>query len=77
MIYSLDRILHLEVLVDERFKIPDSFNPSEYFEESYGVIIDDDLDVEREASGIGLDVFLDNVVERHFDDGESGVHLFV
>jgi len=47
MIYSLDRILHLEVLVDARFKMPDSFDPSEYFEEYYGVIIDDDLDVER------------------------------
>jgi hypothetical protein len=46
LIYSLDRILHLEVLVDESFKMPDSFNPSEYFEEYYGVIIDDDYDVE-------------------------------
>ncbi len=47
MIYSLDRILHLEVLVDERFKMPDSFNPAEYFEEYYGVIIDDELNAER------------------------------
>ncbi len=47
MIYSLDRILHLELLNDERFKMPDSFNPTEYFEEYYGVIIDDDLDVEK------------------------------
>lgn len=46
MIYSLDRILHLEVLVDERFKMPDSFNPTEYFGEYYGVIIDSDYDVE-------------------------------
>lgn len=47
MIYSLDRILHLEVLADERFKMPDSFNPAEYFEEYYGVIIDSDYDVEK------------------------------
>ncbi len=46
MIYSLDRILHLELLVDERFKMPDSFNPTEYFGEYYGVIIDSDYDVE-------------------------------
>lgn len=46
MIYSLDRIFHLEVLVDERFKMPDSFNPTEYFGEYYGVIIDSDYDVE-------------------------------
>lgn len=47
MIYSLDRILHLEVLVDERFRMPDSFNPAKYFEEYYGVIIDSDYDVEK------------------------------
>lgn len=47
MIYSLDRILHLELLVDERFKMPDSFNPMEYFGEYYGVIIDSDYDVEK------------------------------
>lgn len=46
MIYSLDRILHLELLVDERFKMPDLFNPTEYFGEYYGVIIDSDYDVE-------------------------------
>lgn len=47
MIYSLDRILHLELLADERFKMPDSFNPMEYFGEYYGVIIDSDYDVEK------------------------------
>jgi len=46
LIYALDRILDMEVLVDERFKMPDAFNPSEYFENYYGVIIDDDYDVE-------------------------------
>lgn len=47
MIYSLDRILHLELLAVERFKMPDSFNPMEYFGEYYGVIIDSDYDVEK------------------------------
>ena len=47
MIYSLDRILHLEVLDDEGFKIPDSFAPAKYFEEYYGVIIDDDFTAEK------------------------------
>ena len=47
MIYSLDRILHLELLADERFKMPDSFNPMKYFGEYYGVIIDSDYDVEK------------------------------
>ena len=47
MIYSLDRILHLEVLDDEGFKIADSFDPAEYFEEYYGVIIDDDFTAEK------------------------------
>lgn len=46
LIYALDRILDLKVLVDERFKMSDAFNPSEYFENYYGVIIDDDYDVE-------------------------------
>ena len=47
MIYSLDRILHLEVLADEQFKMPDSFNPTDFFNEYYGVIIDSDFDVEK------------------------------
>ena len=47
MIYSLDRLLHLEVLADEQFKMPDSFNPTDFFNEYYGVIIDSDFDVEK------------------------------
>ena len=46
LIYALDRILDLEIIPNEKFRMPDSFNPSGYFEEYYGVIIDDDLDVE-------------------------------
>ena len=45
-IYALDRIHHLEVLVDKCFKMPDSFDPAGCFEECYGVIVDDDYDVE-------------------------------
>ena len=41
MIYSLDRILTLDILADDKFKMPDSFNPTEYFSEYYGVIIDE------------------------------------
>ena len=41
MIYSLDRIHTLDILADERFKMPDSFNSTEFFSEYYGVIIDE------------------------------------
>ncbi len=47
LIYALDRMLNLEVLADRKFKMPDSFIPAEYFEEYYGVIIDDNFDVEK------------------------------
>ena len=47
LIYALDRIHTLSVLADKRFKMPDTFHPSEYFEKYYGVIIDDELDVEE------------------------------
>ena len=40
-IYSLDRIIPLDVLADDKFKMPDSFNPTEFFSEYYGVIIDE------------------------------------
>lgn len=47
MIYSLDRILTLDILADDKFKMPDSFNPTEYFSEYYGVIIDEEQTVEE------------------------------
>ena len=47
MIYSLDRILTLDILADDKFKMPDSFNPTEYFGEYYGVIIDEEQTVEE------------------------------
>ena len=47
MIYSLDRILTLDILADNKYKMPDSFNPTEYFSEYYGVIIDEEQTVEE------------------------------
>ena len=47
MIYSLDRIHHLEILADKRFKMPGAFHSAEYFEEYYGVTVDNQYDVER------------------------------
>lgn len=47
MIYALDRILNMEILHEQLLKMPDSFYPSEYFENYFGVIIDDDYDVEE------------------------------
>ena len=47
MIYSLDRIITLDVLADEKFKMPDSFNPTEFFSEYYGVIVDEEQTVEK------------------------------
>ena len=47
MIYSLDRILTLDILADEKFKMPDSFNPTEFFSEYYGVIVDEEQTVEN------------------------------
>ncbi|MBQ8888754.1 MAG: WYL domain-containing protein [Bacteroidaceae bacterium] len=39
LIYALDRILDLEILYDQPFKMPKSFSPSEFFNEYYGVIV--------------------------------------
>ena len=47
MIYSLDRILTLDILANDTFKMPDSFNPNEFFSEYYGVIIDEEQTVEE------------------------------
>ena len=52
-IYALDRIHHLEVLVDKCFKMPDSFDPAGYFEECYGVIV-----VERVIETVELFTFV-------------------
>ena len=47
MIYSLDRIHTLDILANDTFKMPDSFNPNEFFSEYYGVIIDEEQTVEE------------------------------
>jgi len=45
-VFSLDRILNIEQ-TDEKYKIPDDFDASEYFKESFGVLIDRTLPPER------------------------------
>lgn len=47
MTYALDRILDLDVLADQKFSMPDTFIPSEFFEDYYGVVFDEDLAVEK------------------------------
>lgn len=47
LIYSLDRILDMKILIDKKFKMPKSFNPSEFFGECYGVIADDGTNLEN------------------------------
>jgi hypothetical protein len=46
LIYALDRIRDLKTDPDNKFKLPSSFNPSEYFDECFGVIASDGTDVE-------------------------------
>ncbi len=45
-IYSLDRILDVQVK-DETFKMPKNWSAKEYFEESYGIIVDKNTDIEK------------------------------
>lgn len=47
LIYALDRILDLKICVDKKFKMPNTFNASVYFEECYGVIADDKTALEK------------------------------
>ena len=44
-IYALDRFLEVN-LSDEAFKYPKKFNPENYFKECFGIIHDDDCDLE-------------------------------
>ena len=46
LIYALDRIQAMSICTDKRFKMPDSFNATEYFEECYGVIAGDGTTME-------------------------------
>ena len=45
MIYSLDRILDLEVSV-KTFYYPEEFNPQSYFDACFGIVADDDIGIE-------------------------------
>lgn len=46
LIYSLDRILEMEQ-TDLSFEYPQTFNPKVYFDNSFGVIVDEEYDVEK------------------------------
>ena len=46
LIYALDRIQAMSICTDKRFKMPDSFNATDYFEECYGVIAGDGTTME-------------------------------
>ena len=46
LIYSLDRILEMEQ-TDLPFEYPQTFNPKVYFDNSFGVIVDEEYDVEK------------------------------
>ena len=45
MIYSLDRILDLEVS-EKTFYYPEEFNPQSYFDACFGIVADDDIGIE-------------------------------
>lgn len=45
MIYSLDRILDLEVS-EKMFYYPEEFNPQSYFDACFGIVADDDIGIE-------------------------------
>lgn len=47
-IYSLDRIQQLSVTEEEKtFQIPGDFDPQLFFQNNFGITIDDELDIER------------------------------
>ncbi|MEL5894523.1 WYL domain-containing protein [Bacteroides sp. GD17] len=45
-IYALDRILNLDIS-EEKFLYPEGFDPQVYFAASFGIIVDEETDVER------------------------------
>lgn len=45
MIYALDRILDLDVS-EKTFCYPEGFNPQSYFDACFGIVADDDIEVE-------------------------------
>lgn len=44
--YSLDRIEDISMM-ETKFKIPEDFNAAEYFQDSYGIVVDSKLPLER------------------------------
>ena len=55
LVYSLDRILRLEVDKDKKFKLPQTFDASVYFAECFGVIVGDDTNVENVKLKVSTD----------------------
>ena len=47
LVYSLDRILELETDKEKKFKLPQTFDASVYFDECFGVIAGDGTNVEN------------------------------
>lgn len=45
-LFSLDRIVDLEIL-DSSFRLPKSFDAKQFFDEHYGVVIDDEIPPQR------------------------------
>ena len=46
--YSLDRIEDISMM-ETKFKIPEDFNAAEYFQDSYGIVVDSNLPLEKVA----------------------------
>ena len=53
-IYSLDRVLDLQ-LTEEPFKYPKKFNPEDYFKGCFGIIHDDEIEVETVKLKVNAD----------------------
>ena len=47
LVYSLDRILEMETDTEKKFKLPQTFDASMYFDECFGVIAGDGTNVEN------------------------------
>jgi predicted DNA-binding transcriptional regulator YafY len=47
MIYAVDRIYDMNILKDQKFKMPDNFVPSEFFDSFYGIIANSQPKVEK------------------------------
>ena len=46
LIYALDRILHMFV-TETRFDMPKAFQSSDFFKDYYGIIVDNNIDIEK------------------------------